>query len=122
MLNGGGGMAEDAAGNIYLPDIANSRIRKIDALGVIATFAGTGIRGFSPDGTPASTARLNNPNWLQIDNVGNLYFSDENNYRIRMIDASGMISTIAGTGVNGYSGDGGMAYFGGIAVRNGVAE
>lgn len=108
-LNTPQGMCFDASGNLYIADSGNHSIRKVDQNGTITTFAGTGVAGFSGDGGPASAAKLNNPSDLAIDAAGNIYVCDELNERIRKIDVSGNISTIAGTGTAGYSGDGGAA-------------
>lgn len=98
----------DNSGNVYVADNADHKIRKINSLGIISTFAGTGSPGFSGDGGPASAAQLTGPNGLAIDAAGNIYFCDAGS-RIRKINTSGTISTIAGTGVSGYSGDGAAA-------------
>jgi DNA-binding beta-propeller fold protein YncE len=71
--------------------------------------AGTGTCGFSGDGGPAKSAELNDPNGIVFDADGNLYFADATNHRIRRIDKSGIITTVAGTGIAGYLGDGGPA-------------
>ena len=92
-------------------DSGNQRIRKIDATtGIITTVAGTGTSGFSGDGGLASSAQLWNPRGINVDSIGNVFFADLSNQRIRKIDATtGIISTIAGTGTAGYSGDGGLS-------------
>ena len=90
---------------IYLSD--SSRIRKIDATGIITTIAGGPITGFTGDGGPASAALLNNPTGLSIDRFGNIYDVEET--RVRKIDTFGIITTIGGNGIRGFSGDGGMA-------------
>ncbi len=99
----------DAAGNCYIGDANNERIRKITTAGIISTFAGTGTMGYSGDGGQATNAEIWNPMGLAFDAVGNLYFCDEGNHHIRVINTSGIISTIAGNGTGGYSGDGGQA-------------
>jgi len=99
------GVAVDNSGNVYIADTNNNRIRKVDSSGIISTIAGTGVAGYSGDGSAASSAQLSNPNSIAVDNSGNIYIGDSNNYRIRKINSSGIISTIAGTGVSGYSGD-----------------
>ncbi|MBA3828176.1 MAG: T9SS type A sorting domain-containing protein [Taibaiella sp.] len=106
-LNQPTGITLDSAGNIYIVDYLNYRIRKIDTSGIITTIAGTGIGGFSPDGSRADTAKLKGIYSLRTDKKGNLFFAD--NARIRMIDAAGFITTIAGNGTRGYGGDGGLA-------------
>ena len=96
-------LASDAAGNLYIADSSESRIRKLEvATGVISTVAGT-IPGFSGDGGPATGARLNHPQGLAIDPAGNLYISDLLNMRIRRVDAlTGIITTVAGQTTNPY--------------------
>ena len=101
------GVGIDYAMNLYV--IGNSRIRKINSSGIINTIAGTGALGYSGDGGPATAAQLNNPFSIVVDSFGDIYFPDQANNRIRAINPSGVIKTIAGTGVLGYSGDGGPA-------------
>ncbi|MGO9011944.1 MAG: hypothetical protein ACLQPN_17740 [Bryobacteraceae bacterium] len=103
------GVALDAKGNLYLSDTDNNRVRKVDATGIITTFAGTGTAGFSGDGGPANAAQLNLPYGLAVDAAGYVYIADLGNDRVRRIGPDGTIVTIAGTGVKGYSGDGGPA-------------
>jgi sugar lactone lactonase YvrE len=104
-----GYVAQDKSGNLYISDIGGQRIRKVTPTGTISTYAGTGIAGFSGDGGLATAAQLNYPGGLAFDSAGNLTFADQDNNRIRRISPSGIITTIAGTGVAGYSGDGGSA-------------
>ena len=106
-----GGVGIDSAGNLYIADQRNDRIRKVSAAtGIITTIAGTGTQGFSGDGGPATSAELYYPGTIAIDSADNLYFSDQFNNRIRKINAgTGVISTIAGVGPATYSGDGGPA-------------
>jgi len=104
------GVAVDAAGNTFVADTNNHRIRRVDgATRVITTFAGTGIAGFSGDNGPAAQAQLFQPRQLTFDSGGNLFIADTGNSRVRRIGPSGVITTVAGTGVNGASGDGGPA-------------
>jgi hypothetical protein len=107
-IDGPCGIIFDAAGNIYIAAYSGQRIRKITiSTGIITTVAGTGIAGFSGDGAAATSAQLNWPAYISFDGSGNMYIGDDNNYRIRKIDAvTGFISTIAGTGTAGYNGDG----------------
>ncbi len=100
-------VAVDTIGNIYISDWRNYRIRKISTSGIITTIGGNGFGGFSSDGIPATVAEVT-PGAIAADKLGNVYFSDTTS-RIRKISAAGIISTIAGTGINGYSGDGGPA-------------
>jgi sugar lactone lactonase YvrE len=103
------GITFDVAGNIYLADFNNQRIRRIDHSGIINTIAGTGVAGYGGDGGPALLAELYNPTGIKEDASGNLYISDANNNRIRKIDPLGTITTIVGTGTGGFAGDGGPA-------------
>jgi len=97
------------AGDLYIADTENHRIRRVTPEGVIATIAGTGVPGFSGDGGPATSAALNTPYSVALGAQGNLYMTDSENHRIREISPDGLIHTIAGTGEMGYSGDGGPA-------------
>jgi len=103
------GIAADAAGNFYLADTDNARIRRVAANGTITTFAGTGVPGFSGDGGPATSAQLNLPYGVAVDNMGTVYVADLGNNRVRKIGANGSISTVAGNGVLLSTGDGGPA-------------
>ncbi len=95
---------------IYISDEGGQRIRKVDVItGIISTFAGTGVAGYSGDGGPATNAKMFQPFGIACDTVGNVYFADYYNYRIRKIDTFGIISLFAGNGVAGYAGDGGPA-------------
>ena len=111
----------DAAGNLYIADALNYRIRKITTSGLISTIAGTGVAGFSGDGTAASNAQISIPQAIAIDSMGNIYVSDGSNHRIRKINAAGIISTVVGTGVSGYSGDSGLATNATIFAPLGIA-
>jgi trimeric autotransporter adhesin len=101
------GIAKDKLGNLYIADHNHHRIRKIDADGNISTIAGTGEAGFSGDGGAATQAQVNDPAGVAVDALGNVWIADTYNNRIRKIDSSGIISTVAGTGEAGFSGDGG---------------
>ncbi|MFN0105976.1 MAG: SMP-30/gluconolactonase/LRE family protein [Bryobacteraceae bacterium] len=115
------GVAVDAAGNTYIADTNNHRIRRVDATTrIITTIAGTGIAGFSGDNGPGAQAQLFQPRQIAIDGGGNLYITDTGNNRIRRIAPQGAITTVAGTGVNAFSGDGGPATMAQLAA-NGVA-
>ena len=105
----GSGLAFDAAGNLYIADGSNSVIRRVSVTDTISTFAGTGTSGYSGDGGPATAAELNTPTGITFDTAGNLFFTDFFNNRVRKISTSGIITTVAGTGVSGYAGDGGPA-------------
>ena len=99
----------DGAGDLYIAAVNNNRIRKVDTAGVITTVAGYGPNGFSGDGGPAAAAQLYWPRGVAVDGAGNLYIADYYNNRIRKVDYStGVITTVAGTGMSGYSGDGGL--------------
>ncbi|HJT88176.1 MAG TPA: NHL repeat-containing protein, partial [Bryobacteraceae bacterium] len=102
-------VAADSAGNYYLAEFQNNRIRKVDSKGNISTIVGNGNLGFSGDGAAATSASLNQPTGVAVDGSGNLYIADQWNLRIRKVDSSGNITTIAGSGVLSYSGDGGPA-------------
>ena len=103
------GVAVDSSGNLFISDVNNNRIRKVDTSGNISTVAGTGTSGFSGDGGPSTAAQLDLPIGLAVDSSGNLFITDFGDNRIRMIDTSGIISTVAGNGTSGFSGDGGPA-------------
>ena len=137
-LNGPYFVATDAAGNVYFSEITadptgsipgggNFRIRKVDVSGIMTTVAGNGKRGFSGDGGPGAEAMLHGPGGVATDAAGNVYFADRFNHRIRRVDASGIISTIAGSGgygtheEGGFSGDGGPAVEARLNIPIGVA-
>jgi sugar lactone lactonase YvrE len=117
------GLALDGSGNIYLSEPFENRIRKITAAtGFISTIAGNGTYGFSGDGAAATAAELHEPDDVAVDGSGNVYIGDHSNQRIRKITAStGVISTIAGTGVGGFSGDGEAAKAAQLNFPEGVA-
>jgi len=119
-LNWPTGLAVDNVGNLYIADTSNDRVRKVSAGGIISTVAGNGVVGFSGDGGPAVNAELNFPAGLAAKG-GNLYITDAGNNRIRRVDSSGKISTVAGNGIQGFSGDGGPATSAELAGPWGVA-
>ena len=103
------GVTVDNAGNLYIADTQNCRIRKVDTNGIITTVTGNGTVGFSGDGGAATNAVLSEPYGVAVDNTGNLYIADYYNNRIREVRTNGIIATIAGNGNGGYLGDGGGA-------------
>lgn len=113
-------VVQDASGNTYITDAENHRIRKVSN-GVITTFAGTGISGYSGDGGLAKNAMLSYPVGLVFDSAGNLIVADSGNNRIRRIDTTGTITTIAGTGTAGFGGDGGPALLADLDGPTGLA-
>jgi sugar lactone lactonase YvrE len=104
-LSAPSGTAMDANGNFYIADAGNNRIRKVDTNGIISTVAGNGTYGFSGDGGLATNAELAGPLGVAFDTKGNMYIADTSNYRIRIVNSSGIIRTLAGTGNTGYNGD-----------------
>jgi len=108
-LNQPAQVAVDSSGNLLIADLGNNRVRKVSTSGIITTLAGSGVAGFSGDGGSATAARLNVPTGVAVDSLGNLFVSDFGNQRIRKVNPSGLIATVAGTGVQGFSGDGGPA-------------
>jgi hypothetical protein len=108
-LNAPSALALDSAGNLYISDTYNCIVRKVTPSGMISTVAGVRQRGYSGDGNPAITAQLADPNGIAVASDGTLYIGDRLNHRVRKVSSDGTISTIAGTGVQGLSGDGGPA-------------
>jgi uncharacterized protein (TIGR03437 family) len=104
-----GGLAVDSAGNVYASDWENHRVYRFTPAGTMTTVAGTGVQGFSGDGGPATAATLNQPQGMAFDAAGNLYIADSQNHRVRRVTPAGVISTYAGNGARGFSGDGGLA-------------
>lgn len=102
-------VAADAAGNVYISDQNNNKVRKVNTSGIITTFAGTGNATFGGDGGSANFAHLYGPCGMAFDASGNMYITDAMNNRIRKVDQFGIITTFAGNGTAGYSGDGGLA-------------
>jgi subtilisin family serine protease len=125
------GVAVDSKGNIYIAEAETHRIRKVGPDGIITTVAGSGPVGnngaFSGDGGPATSARLDNPRGVAIDNNSNLFIADSGNHRIRKVGSDGIITTVVGSGPtgfgngSGYFGDGGPATSAGITAPSSVA-
>ena len=123
------GVAVDSAGNVYIVDTFNKRVRKVNKAGVITTFAGNGFPLFSGDGGPATSAGIafigTAPHQgLAVDKAGNVYIADYGDHRIRKVNTSGIISTFAGKGTlgaSGFSGDGGPATSAELNSPSGVA-
>ena len=99
-------VATDRSGNFYISDQTNHRIRMVNTSGVITTIAGNGTAGYSGDGLAATNAEMHSAVGLIVDSAGNVYFVDEVSMVVRKINTSGIISTVAGNGTMGYSGDG----------------
>jgi sugar lactone lactonase YvrE len=115
------GVAFDAFGNLYIADSNNQRIRKVDTNGIITTVAGKNGSGYSGDGVAATNATLSFPFGVACDAFDNLYIADRNNNRIREVDSNGIITTVAGNGSSGYSGDGSAATNASLNLPIGVA-
>src|ERR1039458_10027387 len=115
------GVALDASGNLFITDQGNYRIRKVSVSGIITTVAGNGVMGFSGDGGPATSASFSALAGVAVDASGNLFVADTGNYRIRKVSVSGIITTVAGNGVLGFSGDGGPATSAALYDPDGVA-
>jgi trimeric autotransporter adhesin len=117
------GFPVDASGNLYIADFDNHRIRMVTkSTGVITTVTGTGVSGYNGDGVQATSAEISSPFDVAVDASGNLYLADAWNYRIRMVTKStGIITTVAGTGVAGYNGDGVQATSAELHYPDGVA-
>ena len=104
------GVAISSTGECYISDTNNNRIRKVSTNGIITTIAGTDDLGYNGDGGLATNALLYSPFGIAINSIGEVYFADANNNRIRKISSNGIITTIAGTGAySGFGGDGGLA-------------
>jgi len=116
-----GGLAVDSAGNLYIADTASHRVRKVAPNGIITTVAGTGVAGYSGDNGPATSAQLNSPYAIIVDAGGNLFIADAQNNRIRKVSPGGVITTVAGAGGAGFSGDTGPAVSAQLNFPEGVA-
>ncbi|MGC2160911.1 MAG: choice-of-anchor D domain-containing protein [Silvibacterium sp.] len=114
-------VAYDRASDLFIADADNNVIREVNAAGTITTVAGSGMQGFAGDGGPATSALLDTPTGVAVDSSGNLYIADSHNQRVRMVNAQGNISTIAGNGTAGYSGDGGAATSASLFLPEAVA-
>ena len=115
------GVAVGPDGRVYISEVVGARVRRVDASGIITTVAGTGTPGFSGDGGPATSAMLSDPHGVAVAPDGTLYIADRSNHRIRRVDANGIITTVAGTGAYGFSGDGGPATLAQLNEPFGVA-
>ncbi|PZF70923.1 NHL domain-containing protein [Taibaiella soli] len=120
-LNYPAAVALDAAGNLYIADASNNRVRKVDASGIITTFAGTGSTAYNGDTLAPTATNLYNPAGLAIDAAGNVYISESSNNRVRKITPAGVVSTVAGIGTAGYFGDGGPAISAKVSAPKGLA-
>ena len=114
------GVYADQSGNVFIADTSNHRVRKVDPDGNITTFAGNGSAGYSGDGGPATNASLQEPTSVAVDGLGNVYIADSKNHCIRMVDPDGNITTVAGTGSSGYSGDTGPATSAQLSEPSGI--
>ena len=115
------GITVDSLGNTYIAEQFNFRVRRVDSNEFINTIAGSFDTGFGGDGFEATAARLNQPTGVAVDAIGNLYIADQANHRIRRVGLDGVIRTIAGTGENGFGGDGGPAVFALLSTPRDIA-
>jgi hypothetical protein len=120
LLNNPSGIAADCAGNVYIADSWNNRVRKVDGSGIITTYAGNGIPAYTGDGSPAGSASLWIPWGITLDACNNLYICDYNNNAVRKV-SGGYISTFAGRNERGYTGDGAQADSARIYLPSGIA-
>lgn len=114
------GVCVDATGNVYIADMNHHRICKVTPAGLCYTIAGDGTAGYTGDGGLATAARTDMPAFLKVDQAGNLFFADHGNHAIRKINTSGIISSVAGTGTSGNTGDGGPATAATISLPAGL--
>jgi sugar lactone lactonase YvrE len=114
-------VAVDGAGNLYIADTSNFRIRKVDTSGNITTVAGNGTPGYNGDNIPATSAEFAFISDVAVDSAGNIYVADEYNNRIRKVDAAGIVTTVAGNGTVGNGGDGGLAVYAQLYHPTGIA-
>ena len=114
-------LAFDAQGNLYMVESGNACVRKVEKSGTITTVAGCGEHGYSGDSGQATKARLARPLGMTFDTEGNLYIADAHNYRVRKVDREGIITTVAGNGQEGDSGDGGQAVKARLSIFFGIA-
>jgi hypothetical protein len=114
------GVAIDGAGNLYIAQTGNNAVRKVNKAGIISTFAGTGGRGSTGDGGPATMAKLSFPTGLAIDAINDVFIADTGNSKVRVVNTAGTINTFAGTGAYGYGGDGGTATKAMLAAPTGL--
>ncbi len=122
MLNSPSGLVVDSAGDIFIADFGNNVVRKVSIAGIISTVAGNDSPGYSGDGGLATSAQLAGPTGLVLDASGNLYIADSGNHVVRVVTPGGNISTFAGNGGLGYSGDGGLAVNAQLATPVGLTR
>lgn len=120
-LNSVTAVACDAVGDLFIADSSNNRVREVSGNGIITTIAGNGTAGYTGDNIYATNAELNQVSGVTVDGAGNVYISDVKNFRVRKVAANGSITTIAGTGTQGFSGDGGLATAAELAAPSGLA-
>lgn len=120
-LNGNQASAYDAAGNLFIADRSNNRVRRITPSGTISTYMGDGTAASGGDGGPAAAAQVNAPEGLAIDPSGNLYVGEALGHRVRKVTPAGLVSTYVGTGVAGNAGNGGLATAATIDSPSGLA-
>jgi hypothetical protein len=122
ILNNPGGLAVDSTGNVYIANTDSGGILEVSPSGALTIVAGNqGVSGYSGDGGPATSAQLSGPTGIALDAAGNIYFSDSGNNVVRQISPAGIIITVAGSGTQGYFGDGGAAVSAGLNQPSGVA-